>query len=83
VKQYTDGMRLMPWPMFSNLWSSRKYVGHPRVLWLADELANDTNSIKLQDAELEIHIYRMSQEADEEIAGELSGKLEPVLATVS
>jgi hypothetical protein len=42
----------------------------------ADEVANDTNSIKLQDAELEIHIFRMSQEADEDIAGELSGKLE-------
>jgi hypothetical protein len=44
-----------------------------------DEVANDTNSIKLQDAELEIHIYRMSQEADEDIAGELSGKLQDPL----
>jgi hypothetical protein len=72
-----DGRRLMLWLMFSNLSSSRKYVRSltSRIKDLADELANDTNSIKLQDAELEIHIYRMSQEADEDIAGELSGKL--------
>ena len=48
-----------------------------------DEVANDTNSIKLQDAELEIHIYRMSEEADDEIAGELSGKLEWARVSVS
>jgi hypothetical protein len=73
-----DGRKLMLWPMFSNLWLSRRYVRSltSRIKEFTDEIANDTSSIKLQDAELEIHIYRMSEEADDEIAGELSGKLE-------
>jgi hypothetical protein len=70
-----DGRKLMHWEMFSNLWSLQRYVRDYLHKKSADQVANDTNSIKLQDAELEIHIYRMSEEADDEIAGELSGKL--------
>jgi len=41
---------------------------------LANDLANGTNPVKLEEADIEIHPYTMSSEADGTIAGELSGK---------
>lgn len=46
-------------------------------------LANDANTIEVQEAHLEIHVYRMSQEEDGVIAGELSGELTAALGVIS
>jgi hypothetical protein len=37
-------------------------------------IASEENTVSLQDADLEIHVYRMSYEKDSEIAGQLSGE---------
>lgn len=39
---------------------------------LPDEIANDASSVELSNADLEIHIYMMSDERDAAIAGESS-----------
>ena len=40
----------------------------------ADDSANGTNPVWLAEADIEVHPYTMSSEADGTIAGELSGK---------
>jgi hypothetical protein len=50
---------------------------------IAEQIANGADVVRLEDADIEIHSYTMSSEADGTIAGELSGKLSAPLARES
>ena len=40
----------------------------------ADQVANGNKNVTASDAEFMVHLYKMSEEQDEPLSGDLSGK---------